>query len=89
MQREIKKQTTKIGYYVAMTKSRITLQHCTMEASLPPASGTDTETSAASGWMQLPAALDCCLWKPDVAVVLPLLSPVWILSGAMNMTVKA
>lgn len=56
-----------------------------MEASLPPTLGTDPETSAARGWMQQPEALDCCLWKPDVAVVLPPLSPGWILSGAVKL----
>lgn len=56
-----------------------------MEASLPPVLGTDNDTCAANGWMQLlEASLHCCLWKPDMAVVCPSPSPEYILSEAVN-----
>ena len=57
-----------------------------MEASLPPALGTDTDISAAVHWMHLLEALHCCLWELDVALVLPPLTPGCILSGAVNLT---
>ena len=54
-----------------MTKSKIRPQHFTMEAPLPPAPGTDLGPSASGHWMLLLETRHCCLWKPDVAVVLP------------------